>query len=128
VLLGWLNQRTQQPLAAPLFIPTADNRRFNAARRLFTETIQRLIREHRARAGSDLRSMLLAARDAETGASMNDQQLQDEVFTFLVAGLETTAAALQWALILRAQHPDALQRVRSEHRSELRPHPGEDPR
>lgn len=117
VLLGWLNQRTQQPLAAPLFIPTADNRRFNAARRLFTETIQRLIREHRARAGSDLLSMLLAARDAETGASMSDQQLQDEVFTFLVAGLETTAAALQWALILLAQHPDALQRVRSEQRS-----------
>jgi len=116
VLLGWLNQRTQQPLAAPLFIPTADNRRFNQAWRLFTGTIQRVIREHRADASADLLSMLLAARDAETGASMNDQQLQDEVFTFLVAGLETTAAALQWALILLAQHPDALQRVREEQR------------
>ena len=115
VLLRWLNQRTQRPLSAPLFVPTQDNRRFNAAKRVFTQTIARMIREHRAHAGGDLLSMLLAARDAETGASMDDQQLQDELFTFLVAGLETTAAALQWALILLAQHPDALQRVRSEH-------------
>jgi cytochrome P450 len=117
VLLNWLNRRTSQPLAAPLFIPTQENRRFKAAKRLFTETIQRLIDQQRAHGGTDLLSMLLAARDAETGAPMSDQQLQDEVFTFLVAGLETTAAALQWALILLAQHPEALQRVRAEQRS-----------
>jgi cytochrome P450 len=113
VLLAWLNQRTLQPLAAPLFIPTADNRRFNAAKRLFSQTIQRLIAEHRAAPGDkDLLSMLLQAEEG-----MSDQQLQDELFTFLVAGLETTAAALQWALILLAQHPEALQRVRDEQRS-----------
>lgn len=117
VLLNWLNQRTSQPLAAPLFIPTAENRRFNAAKRLFTQTIARLIAEHRAHSGTDLLSMLLAARDADTGESMSDQQLHDEVFTFLVAGLETTAAALQWALILLAQHPEAVQRMRAEQRS-----------
>ncbi|HET8940254.1 MAG TPA: cytochrome P450 [Polyangiales bacterium] len=117
VLLNWLNERTLQPLAAPLFIPTAENRRFNAAKRLFTDTISRLISEHRAHAGTDLLSMLLAARDADSGESMGDKQLQDEVFTFLVAGLETTAAALQWALTLLAQHPEALQRVRAEHKS-----------
>jgi cytochrome P450 len=117
VLLNWLNKRTMQPLSAPPFIPTAENRRFNAAKRLFTETIDRMISEHRAHSGVDLLSMLLAARDAETGESMSDQQLRDEVFTFLVAGLETTAAALQWALILLSQHPEALTRVRAEHQS-----------
>ena len=119
VLLGWLNQRTLNPVAPPLFIPTASNRRFNAAKQLFTETIARLIAERRAAmaaadSGGDLLSMLLAARDAETGEGMSDQQLQDEVFTFLVAGLETTTAALQWTLILLSQHRAALERVRSE--------------
>jgi cytochrome P450 len=117
VLLNWLNQRTLRPMAAPPFIPTAENRRFNAAKRLFTDTISRLISEHRAHSGTDLLSMLLAARDADTGESMSDQQLHDEVFTFLVAGLETTAAALQWALILLAQHPEAVKRIRAEHKS-----------
>jgi cytochrome P450 len=117
VLLRWLNRRTLQPMAAPPFIPTAENRRFNAAKALFGETISRLITQHRAHSGPDLLSMLLEARDAETGESMSDQQLQDEVFTFLVAGLETTVAALRWALILLAQHPEVLQRVRAEQRS-----------
>jgi cytochrome P450 len=117
-LLGWLNQRTLHPVAAPLFIPTAENKRFIAAKRLFTETVQRLIAERRAagQEGFDLLSMLLGARDAESGESMSDQQLQDEVFTFLIAGLETTTAALQWTLIELSQHPEALQRVREEQR------------
>lgn len=117
-LLGWLNQRTMHPLSAPLFIPTAENKRFIAAKRLLTETILRLIRQRRASGaqGFDLLSMLLGARDAESGEGMSDQQLQDEVLTFLIAGLETTSAALQWTLIELAQHPEALARVREEQR------------
>lgn len=117
-LLGWLNQRTQHPVSAPLFIPTAENKRFIAARRLFTDTIQRLIAEQRAsgQQGLDLLSMLLGARDADTGEGMSDQQLQDEIFTFLIAGLETTSAALQWILIELSRHPEALARVREEQR------------
>lgn len=121
VTLRWLDQRSVNPLAAPLFIPTSENRQFRAAQQLFSRTVQQLINARRARANdgprSDLLSLLLSARDAETGEGMNDQQLKDEVLTFLIAGMETTSAALQWTLLLLAQHPDVLGRVREEQRT-----------
>jgi cytochrome P450 len=53
----------------------------------------------------DLLSMFMSARDAETGARMDDRQLRDEVMTLLLAGHETTALALTWTWYLLAQHP-----------------------
>ncbi len=49
--------------------------------------------------------MLMLARDEDTGETMNDRQLRDEVMTFLLAGHETTAMALSWTWYLLAQHP-----------------------
>ncbi len=74
-----------------------------------------LLREeiHRRRSVADLEeredilSMLLAHTD------MDDQQLLDELFTLLVAGHETTATALSWALERLAHHPHAWERLRS---------------
>ena len=118
VALAWLDARTVDPMAMPLFVPTAENRRMRAAQRLFAATITRLVAERRAshEDPGDLLSMLLAARDPETGAGMDDQQIHDEMFTFLVAGYETTSAALEWTLILLARHPEIAERVRLEHR------------
>jgi cytochrome P450 len=59
----------------------------------------------------DALSMLLAARDAETGYRPSDQQIRDEIMTLFVAGHETTANALTWALYLLAQSPDVDQRL-----------------
>jgi cytochrome P450 len=117
--LKWLDVRTASPLSAPLFIPTADNRRFRAAQRLFATTISRMATERRERDPNaeqpgDLLAMLLAARDPETGHGMSDKQLHDELLTFLIAGYETTSAALEWTLILLARHPDVAERVRRE--------------
>src|SRR5208283_62158 len=61
----------------------------------------------------DLLSMLMEARD-EDGSQMNDQQLRDEVMTFLLAGHETTALALSWAWYLLSQNPDAQQQLQEE--------------
>ena len=48
----------------------------------------------------------MAASDEETGETMPDKQLRDEVVTIFVAGHETTAVALTWAFYLLSQHPD----------------------
>ncbi|OAB59827.1 cytochrome P450 [Phormidium willei BDU 130791] len=45
----------------------------------------------------DILSLLLLARDEE-GQGMSDQELRDELVTLLLAGHETTATALAWAL------------------------------
>ncbi len=53
----------------------------------------------------DLFARLLRARDPDTGRPMGDEQLVDNLLTFLLAGHETTAKALTWSLYLVARAP-----------------------
>ena len=48
------------------------------------------------------------------GADPTDKQLRDDLMTMLIAGHETTAAVLTWALFLLLQHPDAMAKVVAE--------------
>ena len=61
----------------------------------------------------DILSMLLLARD-ENGEPLSDRVLRDEMMTLLLAGHETTAASLGWAMHQLAQHPEAAQAAREE--------------
>jgi cytochrome P450 family 110 len=54
-------------------------------------------RTHPDSSRTDILSLLMAAQD-EAGESMTDVELRDELMTLLVAGHETTATALAWAL------------------------------
>jgi cytochrome P450 len=58
----------------------------------------------------DILSLLLQARD-EDGNGLTDAELRDELMTLLVAGHETTAAALSWALTELARQPAAQARL-----------------
>ena len=63
----------------------------------------------------DLLSMLLTAQDTEESTGgMSDSQVRDECITALLAGNETTANALSFALWLLATHPEAQQRLHDE--------------
>ena len=80
----------------------------------------RLIREliaARRREGTagreDVLSMLIEARD-ERGVQMTDDELHDEMLTLLIAGHETTATTLAWAVHHLLEHPAWLARVRAE--------------
>jgi cytochrome P450 len=57
--------------------------------------------------------MLVAARH-EDGSPMSDIEIRDELLTLLVAGHETTATALSWAVERLVRHPEKLERLRSE--------------
>jgi cytochrome P450 len=61
----------------------------------------------------DIMSMLVAARH-EDGSPMSDAEIRDELLTLLVAGHETTATALAWALERLVRHPEKLDRLREE--------------
>ena len=60
----------------------------------------------------DILSLLLRARDDDGGA-LSDRELRDELMTLLVAGHETTAALLSWALTEVAREPEAQARLAS---------------
>ena len=100
----------------PLGFPTPRNRRLQAAIRSLDSVVQVIInerRKHNTDTG-DLLSMLMLARDEETGEGMNDRQLRDEVMTLLLAGHETTANALTWTWYLLSQYPDVERRLHAE--------------
>jgi len=61
----------------------------------------------------DVLSLLLQARH-DDGSPMTDRELRDELMTLLVAGHETSATALAWALEALTHHPAALERLRDE--------------
>lgn len=108
--------RVMSFLPAPMWIPTARHRGFRRAVRTLDACVYEIIaaRRRAAQLGDDLLGMLMAARDEETGEAMSTGQLRDEVMTFLLAGHETTAAALAWTWYLLARHPQFAEAARTE--------------
>jgi cytochrome P450 len=84
--------------------------------RSLTKLVQQLIDRRRATSEEhfDFLSMLMQARDRGTGEAMSDKELIDEVLTLIVAGHETTAAALTWTWYLISQHPQAQAQLQAE--------------
>ena len=56
---------------------------------------------------TDILSLLMQARDEE-GEAMTDGELRDELVTLLLAGHETTATSVAWAIERLVRHPDKL--------------------
>jgi cytochrome P450 len=63
--------------------------------------------------GEDLFTVLRRAR-LDDGTTLSERQLLAEMFTFVFAGFETTAAAMAWTFALLATHPDAMARAQQE--------------
>jgi cytochrome P450 len=114
--LEYLTYRINHRLAAPLWVPTRVNRNFKRAVCILDEHVSRIIAERRADSNppDDLLTIMLAARDEETGAAMDDHLLRDQIVTFMGAGHETTAVALSWIFGLLSRHPDVCNRLRDE--------------
>jgi cytochrome P450 len=81
------------------------------------ELLHREIAERRASEDTaerdDVLSMLVEARH-EDGSPMSEAEMRDELLTLLVAGHETTATALSWAMERLVRHPEKLERLRDE--------------
>jgi cytochrome P450 len=106
----------RSPLALPPTRFTAAGRKLLRAGSDLDNVVYRILRERRASGEDpgDVLSMLLAARDADTGEGLSDVELRDEVMTLFLAGHETTANALTWSLALLSQHPEVATRLKQE--------------
>ena len=98
------------------WFPPSKYRRFQAARAVLQGAVDHVISQRRRNPSerADLLSMLMSARDEDTGESMTDEQLRVEVTTFLLAGQETTSLALTWTWYLLSQHVNAQRRLEEE--------------
>lgn len=100
----------------PMWVPTPQNRRFNAAIQRLNVVIEGFINERRASGEDkgDLLSMLIAAQDEDGTGGMTNQQIRDEAMTIFGAGHETTAVALTWTWYLLSQHPQIEAKLHAE--------------
>ena len=120
-LRDFLDLTTNPRVLLPVLMVGPDRVNMIPAFRRRVERVDRLIGAEIAerRAAEDLEeredvlSMLIQARH-EDGSPMSDAEIRDELLTLLVAGHETTATALAWAMERLTRHPEKLERLRAE--------------
>ncbi|MFF5938115.1 cytochrome P450 [Streptomyces sp. NPDC012508] len=127
VMGDYVLRRGFSPLNIPRDWPTPGNRRAAAAHDELYAVCDRIIAERRAAAGEgaggedaggdagaqDLLTLLAEAESAEDG-SFDAAELREQVLIFLLAGHETTATSLGFALHLLALHPEQRKRAHEE--------------
>lgn len=74
---------------------------------------ERIAQRRREGAGDDILGLMIEAR-YDDGTPMDDATIRDQLLTLLLAGHETTAIALAWALRELALHPEVRERARAE--------------
>lgn len=102
------------------------NRRVRHSARRIRDLIRQLVAARAVRiaqgnAPDDLATKIMTTPDPQTGAVFTDREMIDEVATFFLAGHETGASALAWALYLLAENPDWQDRLAQEARANLTP-------
>jgi cytochrome P450 len=118
-------QRSQPILNLAAFLPLP--RWFPRFHRGKTKASARVIRAlitqlTQARAGEiaagsapdDLATKIMITPDPETGAKFETAEMVDQVAIFFLAGHETSASALAWALLMLALYPEVQERVAAE--------------
>ncbi|KAL5339459.1 cytochrome P450 [Aspergillus crustosus] len=105
-------------------LPIQRNRDILEGSKYVRQVAQQLISEKRDRikhnpdelvSGKDILSVAL------NSGSFSDEELIDQMMTFLAAGHETTSSALQWAVYALCKHPSVQKRLRDEVRANLPP-------
>lgn len=116
VATSYAVRRALRPLRAPEWMPTPARRRARAAAAAIRELADEILQACRAdpEREAPLVHALIAATDPETGQSLSDNEIRDEMIIFLFAGHDTTATTLTYALWALGRHPDLQQRVAAE--------------
>ena len=105
---------------APPWIPRLGRLASGDTARFFEQRVSHLVAKRRARieagdaAPDDLLTALLSAQDEEDGATLSDREVAANILTFILAGHETTARTLGWALHLISRSPATAARLKAE--------------
>jgi cytochrome P450 len=103
------------PRWMPRFHRRSTRRTAAMIRALITDlTAARMADIAAGRAPDDLATKIMTTADPQTGERFDTAEMVDQVAIFFLAGHETSASALGWALYLLAMHPDWQDRVAAE--------------
>jgi cytochrome P450 len=109
-------RRGMSPVAAPRWVPTPGNLRIRRLEDDLRGRTARIVEEAAARSEGrdDLVARLLEARDPETGAALDRQEILEQALVFLLAGYDTTSTALAFTLHELGARPALQDAVRAE--------------
>ncbi|WBB80697.1 cytochrome P450 [Micromonospora sp. WMMD882] len=105
--------------AVPMWVPLPKQLRFRRARRDLQRIVDHLVADRVARDGAgtgrdDALSRLILSTREDPDPGHGRQRMRDELVTLLLAGHETTASTLGWALYLVDRHPEVAERLHAE--------------
>ena len=108
--------RTLNPLPVLEKLPTPGNRRYTRGINAIWSAIDKVIDAYQADGADhgDLLSILVAARDADTGEPMDSAEIRDQVLTIALAGTDTTANALGWSCYQLGRNPVIADKIAAE--------------
>jgi len=103
-------------LKLPHWLPRPGGKAMRAHETRLREAAIELVKARRANAaeGRDLLARMLRASDPETGRTLTDVNVAENIVSFLMAGYDTSALAVTWALYLVSQSPEWEERIRRE--------------
>lgn len=115
VLSDFVERQRWRLIPVPTSVPTPRNMMARYHRWCVDRVARRVAARGRAHGEENsLISMLLDARDEKGEIAFSESEVLDQIVTILVAGDETTAAALGWTMYLLARHRDVAERLREE--------------
>jgi cytochrome P450 len=116
VALSYIADRALQPISAPRWLPTPARRRARAASDELHRLADQILKGCRTDPTCDapLVQALIAASDPASGQKLADDEIRDELIVFMLAGHDTTATTLTYALWALGTHPDMQDRLRAE--------------
>lgn len=103
--------RARVPLTPPAWVPTPANRRLARAVAQLDAAVAAMLEQPSN--AHDMLAMLRGVQD-DAGMGLTPREIRDQVVTFIVAGHETVASAMTWALALVAAHPDVQEGLHAE--------------
>ena len=107
--------RPDDLLPFPAWVPRPISPKGSMALRRLKKAADKLIAERKINpVEDDLVSLLIAARDPKTGEGLSAREQRDNLIGFFIAGHETTALTLTWALYLIGMHKPTAERIRAE--------------
>jgi cytochrome P450 len=111
-----LMRRATQVLAAPLWAPTAANKRFRDSITVLNGFMRAVLDARRQdhTPTPDLLNMFLTHQLEDDARRFSEEELLHEMSAIVFAGHETTATALTWVFCLIAQHADVRERLLGE--------------
>lgn len=112
----FVDRRINTPMRFPMWMPLPSHQAFKRDHGTLSEIALRLIRARRASGElrRDLLGMLIAAQDDEGGPQLTDDELRDEVITLIIAGHETVAVSLTWAIHALSRHREVRAKLDEE--------------